>query len=308
MRRIKFFALLSLLFFVFFCGCSKETSLQAPKPGGGARRSTRQVLTPSAPGTVIYESEDLLLDASNTDQGYLMVKWLKEESKIKLQMSGPSNITYTYNLPADNNWHVYPFTQGSGSYTINIYENLHDNQYYLNFSQKLSAVLTDELTPFLYPNEYVNFNEQTQAVTLAEELAADSDDDLDVISSVFYYIVTNISYDYEKAASVKSGYTPVIDETLESQSGICMDYAALMTCMLRSQQIPAKLEVGYTGDVYHAWISAWVKDKGWIYNLIEFDGTSWNMMDPTFASTESQGKDLSNYIKNDDSYFIKYSY
>lgn len=31
-------------------------------------------------------------------------------------------------------------------------------------------------------------------------------------------------------------------------------------------------------------------------------------MDPTLASTKSRGKDLSNYINNDSSYFVKYSY
>ena len=34
--------------------------------------------------------------------------------------------------------------------------------------------------------------------------------------------------------------------------------------MLRSQRIPAKLEIGYSGDIYHAWISVYIKDIGWI--------------------------------------------
>lgn len=42
--------------------------------------------------------------------------------------------------------------------------------------------------------------------------------------------------------------------------------------MLRSQRIPTRLEVGYMGDVYHAWISIYTKETGWVNGIIEFDG------------------------------------
>lgn len=38
--------------------------------------------------------------------------------------------------------------------------------------------------------------------------------------------------------------------------------SAVMTAMLRSQRIPTRLEVGYMGDVYHAWISIYTKETG----------------------------------------------
>ncbi len=36
--------------------------------------------------------------------------------------------------------------------------------------------------------------------------------DLDIISSVYNYIITHFTYDYSKASSVTSGYLPDIDE------------------------------------------------------------------------------------------------
>ena len=96
--------------------------------------------------------------------------------------------------------------------------------------------------------------------------------------------IQNISYDEEKAQNVSYGYLPNVDDTLASGTGICFDYAALMTAMLRSQNIPTKLEVGYSGDTYHAWISTYVDDKGWVDNIIEFDGDSWQIMDPTLGA------------------------
>ena len=60
-----------------------------------------------------------------------------------------------------------------------------------------------------------------------------------------------------------------------------------MSAMLRSQRIPTKLEVGYSGDVYHAWISCYVDEIGWVDNIIEFDGKNWSIMDPTLAANNS---------------------
>lgn len=308
--KTHFRFLLALFLSVVLCGCSAGslTPIQAPAQGNGTRGSTRRVLKPEAGGAITYGNEQITLDASHSDQGYIMLKWLAPENKLKFQISGPRNNTYTYNLPADGEWHTYPLTEGSGTYTLGIFENVVDNQYSQAFAQALTVRLANDFLPFLYPNEYVSFDSTTKAVALAEDLAEHSDTDLDVISSVFYYVVSNIDYDYDKAQNVQSGYLPDVDATLAEGKGICFDYAALMACMLRSQQIPTRLDIGYIGDVYHAWISIWVADQGWVYNAIEFDGTEWNMMDPTFTSTARQGDELKQYISNEQDYFIKYSY
>ena len=60
------------------------------------------------------------------------------------------------------------------------------------------------------------------------ELSASANDDLEVIENVYNYIITNFTYDYDKAASVQSGYLPDVDDVLASQTGICFDYAAVM--------------------------------------------------------------------------------
>ena len=44
------------------------------------------------------------------------------------------------------------------------------------------------------------------------ELSASANDDLEVIENVYNYIITNFTYDYDKAASVQSGYLPDVDE------------------------------------------------------------------------------------------------
>ena len=110
-------------------------------------------------------------------------------------------------------------------------------------------------------------------MALGAKLAAPADDDLDVVTYIYDYIIDNIKYDFDRAENVSVGYLPDIDKVLEEGKGICFDYAALATAMLRSQGIPTRLVVGYSDDVYHAWISVYIEDVGWVNKAIEFKGT-----------------------------------
>ena len=80
-----------------------------------------------------------------------------------------------------------------------------------------------------------------------------------------------------------------------------------MTGMFRSQGIPCKLVVGYAGTTYHAWISVWSEDTGWIDGAVYFNGTSWQLLDPTFAATSSSSED-SSLVGDGVNYTTKYIY
>lgn len=121
-------------------------------------------------------------------------------------------------------------------------------------------------------------------------------------------MVNHVTYDKEKAASVKSGYLPVLDDTLASGKGICFDYAALMTGMLRSQGVPCKLVVGYSGRQYHAWISVWTEESGWVDGAVFFDGSTWQRMDPTYISSGKNSAAIQKYVGNGKNYNAMYLY
>ncbi len=258
---------------------------------------------PDATGTVTYSGGGATIDASNTSNGYLMVKYTGSNQKIKVQIT--KGTTYTYDLNARNAFEVYPLTEGNGSYSIKVFENVSGNQYAQLLSQTISVSLSNEFAPFLYPNQYVNFNSGSAAVGVAAQLAAGKDP-IGVVDAVYKYVIANVSYDYGKAQTVQSGYLPNIDSTLASRTGICFDYAALMTGMLRSQDIPTKLVIGYTGNLYHAWVSVYIAGEGWIDNIIHFDGQKWSYMDPTFMSTGGEG--AKQYVGTGSNYQEKYSY
>ena len=270
------------------------------KPAGS------DVRTPVASGSVTYGNGRATIDASNTSNGYVMIKYTGGQSRIKIQIA--KSTTYTYDLNARNTYEVFPFTEGNGTYSIKIFENVSGNQYAQVMSQNISVSLADEFAPFLTPNQYVNFSNGSAAVNKGAELAASAADEIGVVTNVYNYVINNITYDTAKAASVQSGYLPNVDQVLAQKTGICFDYAALMTAMLRSQDIPTKLVIGYSGGLYHAWVNVYIDNVGWIDNFIYFDGHDWSLMDPTFASSGGQSESIKQYIGNGSNYQAKYTY
>ena len=265
------------------------------------------VRTPTASGTVTYGNSKVTVDASNTSSGYIMVKYMGSVGKNKVQIT-KGGLTYTYDLNARNAFEVFPMSEGNGTYSVKVFENVQGNQYSQAFSQDISVSMANQFEPFLYPNQYVNFSAGSAAVQKGVEIAAGAGDAISVVNSVYNYVVNNLTYDTVKAQTVQSGYLPNVDQVLASRTGICFDYAALMVSMLRSQDIPAKLVVGYTGSAYHAWVNVYIDGIGWVDNYIYFDGQNWSLMDPTFASSGGQSEAIKEYIGNGANYQQKYCY
>lgn len=302
---------LSYLLIAIFClllgGCSGSSSASRKEHSGPPRDSTPKVLTPSADGVTVYQNDLASIDASNTSQGYVMVKYNGTNEKVKLQITCPDQSCYTYLISDRGAYDTFPLTAGNGSYALQVLENVAGDTYTVSLAQSINVSIEDEFLPFLYPNQYVNFHTDSKAVSKGSDLAKDTYSDLDVVQNIYNYVIKNISYDTEKAQNVSYGYVPDIDDTLSSKKGICFDYAALMTSMLRSQNIPTKLEVGYSADAYHAWISTYIDDKGWVDDIIQFDGDTWQIMDPTLAATNDSAA-VKKYVGDGSHYVVKYTY
>lgn len=272
-----------------------------------AKPAGSHVRTPQASGTVVYGNGRATIDASNASQGYVMIQYTGSKNKIKVQISKGS-VVYTYNLNARDAYEVFPFSEGNGTYSVKVFENVQNDQYSQVLSQNIAVTMPDQFAPFLTPNQYVNFSENSAAVRTGAQVAASATDAIGVVTNVYEYVINNVTYDTAKAASVQSGYLPNVDNVLSTKKGICFDYAALMTAMLRSQDVPTKLVIGYTGDLYHAWVNVYIDNVGWVDNIIYFDGQNWSLMDPTFASTGGQDESVQQYIGNGANYKAKYTY
>lgn len=259
------------------------------------------MLTPVASGTKVMKNANAVIDYSNSNDGYIMVKYEEKVDKtLRAFIKGPRGESYTYIVNSNGEYEVFPLSEGNGSYQVGIYEHLSNTKYSALAAVTFQVTLTNEAAPFLYPNQYVNYNSRSAAVVKAEEIIGSSSDTIKNIAVVYNYVTENIMYDKELAASVSKGYLSDIDAVMKKGHGICIDYAAVMTAMLRSQRIPTKLVIGYTGKVYHAWVSVYSEDEGWIEKKVYFDGVSWKLMDPTFAASKKSA--------DDKTYSAKFSY
>lgn len=265
------------------------------------------LLLPEATGHAVEKNNKATIDYSNVKDGYVMVNFTAAtEKRLKARVQGPTT-TYTYDLPAGQ-WETFPLSDGDGSYQVTVFENSTGTKYAKVLSVKFDVALKDEFAPFLRPNQYVDYTASSAAVAKSAELTEDVTETLEKVEKVYDFVVSELSYDKEKAATVKSGYLPVLDDVLSAKKGICFDYAALLTGMLRSQNIPCKLVVGYAGKVYHAWISVWTEESGWVEAAIYFDGSTWHRMDPTFASSSNSSEAIMKYIGDGENYTTKYIY
>ena len=225
---------------------------------------------PEATGAKVYESGDAVVDASNIDQGYVMVK-MSSSKKIKVRITGANQ--YTYDLEGDGEYDVYPLQDGNREYSLVIYQQVKGNSYSQVLSRTLRPEMSDENAPFLCPNRYTWYTPDSAVVQLGKQLCEGLSSDQEKVNAVYQYVTSNIIYDYMAAMMVtagqQTGYVPDLDEVLETKMGICFDYSALMGALLRSQGIPTQLVMGYADAMYHAWNNVLV-DGAWV----RYDATS----------------------------------
>ena len=238
------------------------------------------------------------LDVSSLDQGYVAVSAVSD-MRLKFQVI-KDETTYNYDLPSDGTPGIFPLQGGNGSYRFRVMENVVDKKYSELYSFTCDVRMQDEFQPFLRPSTYINYTRDSACVRKAAELAAGCSDELGLVSAVYNFVCSQVTYDREKAATVNSGYLPVPDETMNSGKGICFDYAALAASMLRSQGIPTKMIFGYVAPqgLYHAWNMFYTPQSGWVTVSFEVRGENWTRMDLTFSANGADATfigDGSNY-------------
>lgn len=295
-------AALSLL--VFF-GCSGGASASEGSASNDDGSTSGSAYT--APNTILlspYSSEkatgtaDAAIDVSSISQGYVAAIGISS-SRLKLQVK-KGDLTYNYDMPNNGTPVVAPLNMGDGAYQVSVMQNTTESRYITLCSVDANVVLESEFAPFLRPNVFCEYTENSPVVAKARELVSDAENEGDALRSIYQWIVNNVTYDKSKASELagKTGYIPNPEETLASQTGICFDYASLAAAMLRSQGIPCKIITGYVAPngIYHAWNEVWI-DGSWKTIAITVNPQTWTRVDTTFAAggdTSTVG-DGSNY-------------
>lgn len=290
---------------------SAPAKLPTPKPTPKATVVIPTIKSVDAPGDVVYKNDNSTakIDASNTSKGYVAVKYTGSKSKVKVIITH-SDSSYTYNI-GKNKYTYYPLQMGNGKYNISVYENVSGSSYMPVLQQDITVSIKNSDDVYLYPNQFVWFNQDSKVVNKSAQVCAGCESDFDKVSAIFKYVTDNISYDTSKASSVTSGYIPDISSILNSGKGICFDYASVFAAMCRAQGIPTKLAIGYVkqsnGMVYHSWNYVYTKEKGWITVSFYLNKTGYNLVDATFYSTISDKSDAADFI-NKNSHYQVYQY
>lgn len=250
-----------------------------------------------APTPDPYSNDFAQVDVSRLSDGVIEVRYTGEaDVRVKAQLTKAEGEDYNYDLPNDGTWVVFTLTEGDGDYILRVLENQRENRYKPVFDCLLTLSLSDPAAPFRQSNQYVSFQADSSAVETAAQLTEELEGEEEKIAAVFDYVTGRLTYDGEKAAAVTAGYLPDVDKVLEEGKGICFDYAALMSAMLRSQGVACKLAVGWAGKQYHAWVE------------VPDGAGGWKLMDPTFVSANQGDQAVLDFVSDSGNYKVRYYY
>ena len=176
-------------------GDTALTNSQTVIDPASLRDNTPVCLETSAPGLLVDGNAYASVDYSNTKEGYIIVDYFGSSPKVKLQITGPNGVTYTYDI--QTGYAAFPLTSGAGDYEISVCENIEGTSYSLAFKTTINAPEVSTFGPYLYPNQYVYFDKNCKTVAKGAELASNCTNDLDVVTNVYNYITKHITYDYD---------------------------------------------------------------------------------------------------------------
>ena len=294
------------------------TLAQPQEESGGetpATSGTPRPVTPASMARVPTTGDNSItqggatVDISNTSSGYFMVRFDGNVSRfvVRVEHSAAPQPCDFHMRPSS--WETVPLTHGNGTYTVTVLEHVADGMFAVTLTTTIDVSMQNPLSPWLYPNMFVNFTPQTNAVQEAERLAQGAYSELDVVRAVYDFVISNIVYDHEFAQQVTSGmiteYLPDLDDILRRGRGVCFDYAAVMAAMLRAQNIPTRLEIGFvSGGIFHAWVTVHTAEHGWVGVAQFAQGTNWTLIDPTFSAGAAGqgGQDLAAFIGDGTNY------
>ena len=222
--------------------------------------SLSEILMPVASGKKVLKADKLTVDASNADQGYIMVKGPKTKTRMKVTVE----ITGTklqYDINGEGEYEVFPLQLGRTNYTVSLWRQVEGKKYGKIGQVKVAAKMEDELSCFLYPNQYVNYKKDSPCVKEAAEICKGLETDKEKFETIRKYVVKNFQYDYIKSVTVagSSGMLPDIEGCWKSKKGICQDLSAMAVAMMRAQGIHATLVIGTLGSgTPHAWVMVYL--------------------------------------------------
>jgi transglutaminase-like putative cysteine protease len=223
-------------------------------------------------GRPLSAAASVEINKNDLAKGLVAVKYTTSESKKAKVLIQFKETKYQYNIKSGNSFVYFPLQLGNGTYQIGVFEQVEGTKYAQLATDSVNLSLDDDSRVYLTSIQLIDWSEKMDTVSLAKALTKNKQTDAERIEVCYQYMVQQFQYDFEKLKNVEYDYIPVIDEVIKKKLGICYDYSAVFSSMLRSMGIKSKLIMGYTTNVkeYHAWNEVLV-DGQWITVDTTFD-------------------------------------
>lgn len=192
--------------------------------------------------------------------GYILVRGGSTKKRLKLRVKKGDH-SIMYDLGNDNEFDVIPLQFGNGNYQLSLFKQVSGSKYSGEGGVSFAVDMPDTSRPFLYPNQFINYSSDNQAVKKADEICAGVTGAEEKYKIISEFILKSFVYDYIRAVTTKGDGVPDVDYCFEKGMGICLDLASTAVCMFRTQGVPAKLVIGSANDQYHAWAQVTVNGE-----------------------------------------------
>ena len=111
-------------------------------PTEALRDATPVCLVPQADGTAVVSNDVAVIDYSHMSDGYICASYTGTCPKVKLRITGPDTVVYTYDLHG-NGYETFPLSSGDGYYDVTIYENISGTNYATCLYADLEVQISD---------------------------------------------------------------------------------------------------------------------------------------------------------------------
>ncbi len=226
--------------------------------------SILMLMLPAAAGASVTP---VLLETETITEGSIDITYTQSTmDRLKVKITNLDTLTYRYYDLSPMKTESFPLQLGNGNYQIAVLKQIEGTRYNYIDKSEIRVQLEDENSVFLQSVQNIEWTLDMESIQLAQALTIDATSDREKAEAIYQYMINNFSYDYQKAATVQSGYRTDIESTFVEQKGICYDYAALTASMLRSVGVPTKVAKGYTSymEGYHAWNEIYLESEGWV--------------------------------------------
>lgn len=286
MKRVVFF-ILSICLAIQFNTVPTTAMIASSSTIHSSATKVVSTVTRSTADTNLVQTTGYDVDFTKSSEGIIRVLFnTGSTQKIKLVVKKDAT-QYIYNLSNLSTYVNFPLQMGAGDYTVKLYENTTGTKYRELFSTTQTVNLSSTNSVYLQSIQEISWSKDDDAIKMAAKIVADLKaskttksktattlTEKEIIDAYYKYVISNISYDYDKIKTIAYNYVPDIDAILTAKKGICYDYSAVLASMLRSAGIPTKMIKGYstTTDVYHAWNEIYLSsEKRWMIVDATFD-------------------------------------